>query len=109
MRKNLQAPLFKPLSLKGLTTMWLMLITPWALAQAPAECDTVYAVHDQGVHDSQFFTYDLNDNTLESLGQLYQGADFEAASIHKHRASTPQKANPSRAYTPSMVKRAISP
>jgi len=87
MRKNLQAPSFKPLLLKGLTTLWLMLITPWALAQAPAQCDTVYAVHDQGVQDSQFFTYDLNDNTLESLGQLYQGADFEGLSVHPQTQS----------------------
>jgi hypothetical protein len=56
MRKNLQVwpPSYQLFSLKSLMILWLMLITPWALAQAPAQCDTVYAVHDQDVHDSHF-------------------------------------------------------
>ncbi len=57
-------------------------ITEAIASPAPAQCDTVYAVHDQGVQDSQFFRYRLTAQTLEILGVLHQTADIEGLAVH---------------------------
>jgi hypothetical protein len=65
----------------GLITIWLPLTNP-IKAQTPAQCDTVYAVYDQGVYNSQFFTYHLTKHTLDPLGQLHLAYDIEGLSVH---------------------------
>jgi hypothetical protein len=63
--------------------LWLMGSFLPAHAQvAPAQCDTVYAVHDKGVTNSQFFTYQLQTDILEPLGELYEAADIEGLAVH---------------------------
>jgi len=47
----------------------------------PTDC-RVYAVHDAGRSDSQFFTIDLRDHTTQALGPLYRGLDIEALDMH---------------------------
>jgi uncharacterized repeat protein (TIGR01451 family) len=42
----------------------------------------IYAVHDAGQSDSQFFTLDLRDLTTRALGPLYAGLDSEALDEH---------------------------
>jgi hypothetical protein len=68
-----------------LATSWLFSITPWALAQtqvpAPARCETVYAVHDEGAEDSQFFSYQLKTGTLTPLGDLHNNQDIESLEV----------------------------
>lgn len=53
-----------------------------AVAQTPATCNTIYAVHDEAVQDSQFFTYQLTQQTFQALGLLHQGYDIEALAVH---------------------------
>jgi len=69
-----------------LAISWLFSISPGALAQidtsAPALCDTVYAVHDEGSKDSQFFRYQLKTNTLAPLGPLHKRQDIEGLSVN---------------------------
>jgi hypothetical protein len=55
-----------------------------AHAVTPAQCDTVYAVHDQGVQDSQLFLYDIHDDRFESLGTLQIDYDLEGFDVHPH-------------------------
>jgi hypothetical protein len=68
-----------------LAIAWLFSISPWALAQidspAPALCETVYAVHDEGSKDSQFFRYQLKTDTLAPLGPLHKRQDIESLSV----------------------------
>ena len=45
------------------------------------QCDTVYAVHDAGIDDSQFFSYNLPTNTLKALGELHQAYDIEGLAV----------------------------
>ncbi|EDN68259.1 secreted protein [Beggiatoa sp. PS] len=51
-------------------------------AQTPAKCQTVYAVHDQAVRDTQFFSYHLTQQTLKPLGALQKRIDIEGLSVH---------------------------
>lgn len=53
-----------------------------AQAPAPAQCSTVYAVHDKNVEDSQFFAYHLTQYTLQPLGPLHASYDIEGLSLH---------------------------
>lgn len=53
-----------------------------AYAQTPAQCETVYAVHDKGVQDSQLFTYTLDEESFQSLGALHTGFDLEGLDVH---------------------------
>ncbi len=53
-----------------------------AQAQAPAQCNTVYAVHDEGVSETQFFTYDLKKDLFNSLGDKLEAYDIEALDSH---------------------------
>ena len=66
--------------------VWVALISLFqgflpAQAQAPAQCNTVYAVHDEGVSDTQFFTYDLTKGVFNSLGEILKAYDIEAFDI----------------------------
>jgi len=47
----------------------------------PAKCQ-LYAVHDQGLNHSQFFTVTLDAHQVNNLGPLYKGYDIEALAIH---------------------------
>jgi subtilisin family serine protease len=47
---------------------------------APASCQ-LYAVNDQGLNNSQFFTISLDDFSISKLGPLYKGCDIEAFAI----------------------------
>jgi sugar lactone lactonase YvrE len=49
-----------------------------------SECSTVYAIHDQGVSDTQLFTYELGTNLIRPLGPLYPGRDLEGLDLHSH-------------------------
>jgi len=49
-----------------------------------SECSTVYAIHDQKRADSQLFTFDLNNNTINPLGPLHPEYDLEGMDIHPH-------------------------
>jgi len=55
-------------------------IEVWAVS--PARCDTVYAVHDAGVADSQFFGYNLSKQTINTLGELHRNYDIEGLAVH---------------------------
>jgi RHS repeat-associated protein len=68
-------------TLLGLTLL-LSSIAEALAFPAPAQCNTVYAVHDKGVHDSQFFRYRLTEQTLDILGVLHQTADIEGLAVH---------------------------
>ena len=48
---------------------------------APASCQ-LYAVHDEGLNQSQFFTVDLTNYQVKSLGAAYPGYDIEGLAIH---------------------------
>jgi len=48
---------------------------------APATCQ-LYAVHDEKLNDSQFFTMRFDDFTISALGPMYKGHDIEALAIH---------------------------
>ncbi|MEK7990382.1 MAG: hypothetical protein VSS52_005195, partial [Thiotrichaceae bacterium] len=50
--------------------------------QTSAQCDVVYAVHDQGMQDSQIFSYDLQVGQFQSLGKLQIGLDLEGLDTH---------------------------
>ncbi|MDY6991327.1 MAG: carboxypeptidase regulatory-like domain-containing protein [Pseudomonadota bacterium] len=47
----------------------------------PASCQ-LYAVHDQGLNRSQFFTVTLDAHQVNNLGPIYKGYDIEALAIH---------------------------
>jgi hypothetical protein len=64
--------------------MTFYLSSAGAHAVTPAQCDTVYAVHDQSVQDSQIFTYNLNDDSFKSLGPLQIDYDLEGFDVHPH-------------------------
>ena len=49
-----------------------------------SECSTVYAVHDQGVADSQLFSYRLDNHIVKPLGPLYPRYDLEGFDIHPY-------------------------
>jgi hypothetical protein len=51
------------------------------IAIAPASCQ-LYAVHDKGVNDTQFFTVNLENLTVTPLGPLYKNHDIEALAVH---------------------------
>jgi len=53
-----------------------------SVAQTPAQCDIVYAVHDRGIQDSQIFTYDLNTQRFAALGPLHADFDLEGFDVH---------------------------
>ncbi|MDY7080271.1 MAG: S8 family serine peptidase, partial [Chloroflexota bacterium] len=42
----------------------------------------IYAVHDEGVHDSQFFTLEFDTFAAKALGPMHQGADIEGLAFH---------------------------
>jgi Zn-dependent metalloprotease len=48
---------------------------------APASCQ-LYAVHDEKLNDSQFFTMRFDDFTISALGPMYKGHDIESLAIH---------------------------
>jgi len=48
---------------------------------SPATCQ-IYAVNDEGLNNSQFFTINIDDLTITELGQLYEEHDIEALAIH---------------------------
>ncbi len=66
--------MWKPLNFKTFTVTGAL----------SSECSTVYAIHDQGVANSQLFTYTLNSGIVEPLGPLYLGRDLEGLDIHPH-------------------------
>ena len=49
---------------------------------APAACQLLYAVHDEGLNQSQFFTVDLVNHEVKVLGTPYPGYDIEGLAIH---------------------------
>jgi hypothetical protein len=51
------------------------------IAIAPATCQ-LYAVHDKGVNDAQFFTVNLDNFMVTPLGPLYKNHDIEALAVH---------------------------
>ena len=66
--------------------VWVALISLFQgfrpdIAQVPAQCDTVYAVHDEGVSDTQFFSDDLTEGVFNSLGEILKAYDIEAFDI----------------------------
>ncbi len=74
-----------PISLIGRVALCGLFVTStWVDAQivspAPAQCETVYAVHNDGNH-SQVLAHDLNRGTLESLA-LPQAIDIQGLSRH---------------------------
>jgi hypothetical protein len=78
---------FKPLSWRQSISLkfaliMLYLLGTGAYAQTPAQCDTVYAVHDKGIQDSQIFSYHLDENRFQSLGSLHTGFDLEGFEVH---------------------------
>jgi len=46
----------------------------------PASCQ-LYAVHDKGLRDSQFFVVSLEDYKVSQLGPLHNGRDIEALAV----------------------------
>ena len=48
---------------------------------ASASCK-LYAVHDEGLNNSQFFTVDLNNYQINNLGPMYEGYDIESLAVH---------------------------
>ncbi|WP_353572692.1 RHS repeat-associated core domain-containing protein [Candidatus Albibeggiatoa sp. nov. BB20] len=84
---------------KVISTLFLIINT--AYAQAPAECDVVYAVHDKGIQDSQIFSYNLNDGQFRSVGPLYTDLDLEGFDAHPttHKLYTTTGQNNSQLYT----------
>ncbi|OUD15336.1 hypothetical protein [Thioflexithrix psekupsensis] len=59
-------------------------ITGPSCVETPPPCeDKVYAVHDQGLNDSQFFSIDpASGFAVEALGAMYPAYDIEALDIH---------------------------
>ena len=49
---------------------------------APASCQLLYAVHDEGLNQSQFFTVNLANQQVNLLGTSYPGYDIEGLAIH---------------------------
>lgn len=49
-----------------------------------SECSTVYASHDEGRSDTQLFSYNLNEGTIEPLGPKYPLRDLEGLDIHPY-------------------------
>jgi YD repeat-containing protein len=49
---------------------------------APASPCRLYAVHDQGLNDSQLFTISLDEHKVNPLGSMYPDYDIEALAIH---------------------------
>jgi len=47
-----------------------------------SQCDTMYAVHDEGVSHSQLFTYDLDKGDVKPLGTLHAHSDIEGMDIN---------------------------
>jgi len=58
----------------------------WAASQTPCsqtKTCLVYAIHDDGLNDSQFFTINpANDFTVQALGTTHHGFDIEGMDIH---------------------------
>ena len=65
----------------GVSILLLSLFPLGSRALSPTQCDTVYAVHDQGIADSQFFTYQLTTAVIAPLGPLYPNYNIEAIAI----------------------------
>jgi subtilisin family serine protease len=51
------------------------------ISVAKASCQ-LYAVHDGGLNNSQFFTVTLPDGEVSKLGPIHEGYDIEAIAIH---------------------------
>ena len=51
-------------------------------AEIPAQCNTVYAIHDADRTDSQLLTYSLLQHQLNTLGPLHFGSDLEGLALH---------------------------
>lgn len=58
-----------------------LLVRQFPFQAAPAACQ-LYAVHDEGLNQSQFFTVDLDNHQVKSLGTSYPGYDIEGLAIH---------------------------
>ena len=65
---------WKPLDFKSFTVTGTL----------SSECNTVYAIHDQNVSDTQLFTYALDSGVIQPLGPLYPGYDLEGLDIHPY-------------------------
>jgi len=76
--------LIKPIPLSAMIACWLFstCVVAQPSVATPAHCDTVYAVHDEGTQDSQFFTYQLQSDTLAPLGPLHKRKDIEGLSVN---------------------------
>ncbi|EDN68771.1 Protein of unknown function DUF1568 [Beggiatoa sp. PS] len=71
-----------PFSLIFLLFLWLMGgFLPANALPAPAQCDTVYLVHDKSAQHSQLLTYRFSQDTLEPLGDLLKATDIEGLAI----------------------------
>jgi hypothetical protein len=58
-----------------------LLVRQFPFQAAPASCQ-LYAVHDEGLNQSQFFTVDLTNHQVNPLGTPYPGYDIEGLAIH---------------------------
>jgi len=71
-----------PFSLIFLLFLWLMGgFLPANALPAPAQCDTMYLVHDKSAQHSQLLTYRFSQDTLEPLGDLLKAIDIEGLAI----------------------------
>ncbi len=76
--------LIAPIPLGAMIACWLFstCVVAQPSVATPAHCDTVYAVHDEGTQDSQFFSYQLQTDTLAPLGPLHKRKDIEGLSVN---------------------------
>jgi hypothetical protein len=58
-----------------------LLVRQFPFQAAPASCQ-LYAVHDEGLNQSQFFTVDWDNHQVKILGTPYPGYDIEGLAIH---------------------------
>jgi subtilisin family serine protease len=57
------------------------LIEEQVATPTPATCQ-LYAVQDEGLNNSQFFTINPDDGQVSNLGPMYKGYDIESLAIH---------------------------
>jgi hypothetical protein len=55
---------------------------PFTSNSATAPKCELYAVHDEGLANSQFFTIDLDSQAVSALGPEYVNADIEGIDFH---------------------------
>jgi len=61
------------------------LVSSIGYAQALAQCDVVYAVHDKEIQDSQLFAYHLKQSRFAPIGALQVGFDLEGLDLHPEK------------------------